>query len=206
MEMSNSDGSLHKEMEKVLGIPISLVYLEDHLFEGLENKEAKMFPLRFLDAIKVGSDLSLISPKFVFWMLTDKEGIIKNAFPDGKKAIKKTAKLYKKLISGKTVTTEEWSAARAAAESAWSAAESDSATDSATDSDSATWAASGAVWSARSDARAAAKLANNAGSSAWSSAWSSAEEEAAEEIKFEAYKKMADRLIELLEEEKLLIK
>jgi len=73
MEIGTYDSrSVHAEMEKALGIPISLVYLEDRLFEGLRNDEAKMFPLRFLEAIKQGSDLSLISAKFIYWLLTEK--------------------------------------------------------------------------------------------------------------------------------------
>ena len=195
MEIDDDDVSVHEEMEKALGIPRSLVYLEDRLFKGLKNKEAKIFPLRFLDAIKVGSDLSLISPKFVFWLLTEKEGLIKYASPERKRAIKQVARLFKKLISGKTVTTEEWLAAVAGAEAKLAEL-------SAEEASGGRWlvsraATSAAEWFGEKEADSERLFIRKAAGAETSN------EEYQEKIvkRYAAYKKMADRLIELLEEE-----
>ncbi len=45
MEMSEN---IHKAMEKTLGIPVSLAYLEDRLFEGYQMVKQKSFPYAFL--------------------------------------------------------------------------------------------------------------------------------------------------------------
>lgn len=70
----------HLKYEKELGIPMLLAGLEDGIFESLPNERAKMWPEEFLTAIKVGSDLSEVWPKFAVWLLTDeKYGVIKYA-------------------------------------------------------------------------------------------------------------------------------
>lgn len=47
----------HNAYEDELGIPEWLAHIEDYVFEGLENGESQRWPLRFLKAIKVGSNL-----------------------------------------------------------------------------------------------------------------------------------------------------
>ena len=43
----------HKEYESRFGIPEILAHLEDTIFEGLPNEEAKNWPIRFMSAIMV---------------------------------------------------------------------------------------------------------------------------------------------------------
>ena len=71
-------GSDHKKYETELGIPEEIAYLEDTIFENLSNEEAKDFPLRFLEAIPVGVDLSHVIPELVIWQFEDKEHGLKN--------------------------------------------------------------------------------------------------------------------------------
>src|SRR5882724_7971251 len=47
----------HMDYESKLGIPVALARLEDTLFEGQPNGQAKSFPARFLSAIKRGADV-----------------------------------------------------------------------------------------------------------------------------------------------------
>lgn len=115
-------GNDHKKYETLLGIPEAIARLEDTLFEGMGNEKAKEFPLRFLSAIAVGSDLSLVLPKFYIRILTDKDnGVRNNAFEDGKKAIDQVVAVHESHIS--TGSRDEISA-RSARSAAWSAARS----------------------------------------------------------------------------------
>jgi hypothetical protein len=134
--------SPHKAMEDELGIPRMIASLEDRIFEGLSNGEAKEFPLKFLKAIKPGADLSLVVPKFFVWLLTDpKDGVIRFARPDGKIAIQRVADLYQKKIDGKSVSEATWryaaTAADAAAYAATAAAYADAAYAAAAAADAA---------------------------------------------------------------------
>src|SRR5579863_6488477 len=52
--------SNYSEYEHRFGIPQMLAHLEDCIFEGLPNGNAKAWPLRFMSAIEPGRDLSLI--------------------------------------------------------------------------------------------------------------------------------------------------
>ena len=64
-------GSDHGKYETELGIPRILAKLEDVLFERMGNGHAKEFPLQFLQAIKVGADLSRVGWQFLHWVLTE---------------------------------------------------------------------------------------------------------------------------------------
>jgi len=48
------EGNDHSKYETELGIPEWLAHLEDKIFEGLQNEEAKVFPLEFLRAMPIG--------------------------------------------------------------------------------------------------------------------------------------------------------
>jgi hypothetical protein len=187
-------GSDHKKFETLLGIPESLAHLEDKIFEGLTNGEAKEFPLKFLNAIAPGADLSQVSIKMKIYILTDKHnGVIQYANEETKKIIEEIVRLQKKLLKGENVDDElaaarsaAWSAAwsaesaaESAARSAWSAARS------AESAESAAWSARSAAESARS-AESAARSAESAESAARSA----------------AYKGYAKKLIQLLKEAK----
>lgn len=58
-------GDDHAAYERELGIPRMLARLEDRIFEGLPLAEAKNWPLRFLEAVPVGADLSRVGPQFL---------------------------------------------------------------------------------------------------------------------------------------------
>ena len=47
----------HAEYEPRFGIPQVLARLEDCIFEGLSNKKAKAWPVRFMSAVPEGADL-----------------------------------------------------------------------------------------------------------------------------------------------------
>ena len=63
----------HSRYPIELGVPEDIAYLEDAIFEGLDKKTALQWPTRFLKAIPIGADLSLVCARFAVWCLTDKE-------------------------------------------------------------------------------------------------------------------------------------
>jgi hypothetical protein len=202
----------HSLYETTLGIPQMIARLEDTIFEGLPNRTAKAFPLRFANAITPGTDLSLVGPRFIHWTLTDEGiGLQDNAFDDGKIAIQGVAGLWARKIAGETVQQSEWDAARYAVQSARSAARyaAESAAESARFAESAHYAAESARYAAESvqsawfaawfAAWSAARSARYAAKSAAESAARSAESaESAEYARSDAYIAMADKLVELL--------
>src|ERR1700760_699343 len=92
--------SNHAAYEKELGIPKVLARLEDGIFEGMENSKAMYWPEEFLNAIPVGADLSLVWPKFAFWLFVDPiEGVIRFAKNEkSRNSIIHIASLYERLI------------------------------------------------------------------------------------------------------------
>lgn len=111
--------STHHDYEDRLGIPVTIAHLEDKIFEGLPAEKAKDWPVRFGTAIPVGADLSLVTPRFMMWLLTDMKQYAPDA-PDVLKSIDQVIGLYERVIAGGTVTDNEWNAAEGAA--AWAAA------------------------------------------------------------------------------------
>jgi hypothetical protein len=70
----------HKEYESRFGIPEVLARLEDNLFERLPNVLAKEWPLRFMRAIRPGTDLSGVWMKFmVFILISETGGVLRFA-------------------------------------------------------------------------------------------------------------------------------
>lgn len=98
------------DYENKLGIPIELAYLEDNIFQGLENDIYKDFPIRFLSSININSNLEMIFYKFIYWMLIDKDyGIIQ--FENSKESIhiiKNIANLFDRKINRENIEKEEW--------------------------------------------------------------------------------------------------
>jgi hypothetical protein len=172
----------HKEVAYRTGVPLMLVRLEDTIFEGLSNVDAKRWAVDFWDAIEPGADLSRVGWRFLYWLLTDKSVNPGIDHPLVKDSVKQCADVLIPLMNGEPT---DKSAAESAAESAKSAAWS------------AAWsadAAASAAWSAD----AAASAAWLAKSAAWSAAWS-AESEAAKSASAEtAYVWMSQKLIALL--------
>jgi hypothetical protein len=142
-----------------LGIPIELAYLQDCIFEGLPNSEAKNFPLRFLESIKVGADLTDVAR---LWKIANLEKLLisqESSSYEKRDDILEVLRITIQALGENDNAAESaaesaaWSAARSAESAAWSA---ESAARSA--AESAAWSA----WSAESAARSAAR------SAAWS--------------------------------------
>ena len=113
----------HSKYPYELGVPEWLGRLEDALFEGMSLEKSKTFPLLFLQAINVGSDLENIKAPFLIYIL---EGVLDKfdhqEFPDVLKTIENVIELYR---GGETDLIKFDTAAEAAAEAeaaAWAAA------------------------------------------------------------------------------------
>lgn len=146
----------HATYETELGLPEWLARLEDVIFEGLSNSEAKQFAVDFLAAIPVGVDLAPVRWQFCAFILRENiERVLSLDFAAELKkqvvdAIRAVLACHKTAIkTGKwedTVARSAWFAAKSAwlatrsawlAESTWFAARSAwLATRSATES---TW-------------------------------------------------------------------
>ena len=177
-------GSNHADYEIELGIPQATAYLEDTIFEGLENGIAMLWPERFMNAVPVGADTGRVQWKFLHWLLTDEVVNPGINHPLAKESAARVAAIMLLLGDGAPVDSTE---IRSAAESAYSAA----------------YSARSAAYSAES-ARSAysARAAESAAYSAESAAESA--ESAAESARsaYSAYKLMADKLEQLLSESK----
>jgi hypothetical protein len=110
LEHFTQNNSDHREFERLFGIPKVIARLEDGIFEGLSNNDSKWWPLAFAQAIPEGADLSMVLPKFVVWLLGDKEnGVIRHVKTDeSKKAISDVVDLYIRKIEGEDVSKKEW--------------------------------------------------------------------------------------------------
>lgn len=78
------------------------------------------FPEKFIEAIPVGADLSMVWPKFAHWLLMDPEHGV-HRFPTGDRsrtAIQSVGDLYARWIAGESPTKEAW---RPAWDAAWRA-------------------------------------------------------------------------------------
>jgi hypothetical protein len=185
----------HSVYETELGIPRVIAKLEDTIFEGLAPKEAKEFPYKFISAIPVGADLSLVWPKLALWFLTDKlDGVLQYAKTDKtKEAIENVGKLYARVVLGEIVSIAERKVARDAANAAYTAAYT------AADAAAATAAATAADAAAATAAATAADAAYTATyAAAASAATYAAAATAAARRKY--YSKLAKKLIELVKE------
>jgi transcriptional regulator with XRE-family HTH domain len=111
-------GCIHKQYEIVLGIPRTLAYLEDRIFENLPAPHCADFAVNFLDAIPVGGDLSLVTARFMVWLLADESGGVLRftvGFPEAAAAVQGVAVLYSRMIAGEVIPKESWETAAAAA-------------------------------------------------------------------------------------------
>ena len=166
----------HSKYPEMIGVPETLAYLQDAIFEGLPKEEAMAFPEQFLSAIPVGADLSL-----VWWKCADRmlnrafTGVTDTAVLD---ACAKSRDLVRRASIGDMAPSDEWAwaawAAEAAARVAWVA-----------------WAA----WAAARAAGAAAEVAR----AAWAAAEVAGVAARAARVAGEGeYRKQRDDLLELL--------
>lgn len=101
----NKKENNHELFESALGIPEKLAYLIDRIFEGLPNKEAKIFPINIMQSISVGKDLSMIWPHFAIWLLND---VSKCATKPEKMIVNSIVNLYQRTLKLEVVTIDEW--------------------------------------------------------------------------------------------------
>ena len=172
--------------------PEELVLLETAIFEGLIGADTRTWPGRFSDALKPGTDLSLVWPRFAVWMLSsDDLGLPRHADQAGKLAIGQVVALHQRTIDADNPAPSEWWAARVAASLAARSATSSDA------SAAAAWAASSVAQSSVLSAvswailsAAQSLLLSAAQSDEWFSLRSAA--------RAAAYVKMADRPLALM--------
>lgn len=103
----------HSVYETELGIPAELAYLEDVIFEELPDDEHLTWPERFINAIPVGADLSLVTAKFMIWQFEDKKyGLkyLKDVKDDTEVYgfCEEVVALYKRKIAGDAPTEKEF--------------------------------------------------------------------------------------------------
>ncbi len=193
----------HEAMEREWDVPQMLAHLEDAIFEGLPNGDSQAWPEQFTNAIPVGSDQSTTGWKFLHWLLTDSgiEGFNHESVRD---AVAQCAEVLVPLMEGKPINVDAADAAaaraaEAAADVAARAADAAGRADSA--AKAAAWAAGRAAWAADA-ARAAdavrAAWAADAAAKAAADAAAKAAAWAAGRAAARAYRKMANKLIELV--------
>src|SRR6185436_2310042 len=61
----------HALLAGEIGVPVSLIYIQDSFFEALPDELSQTWPERFLDAIQPGADLSMVIPEFFYWLLQE---------------------------------------------------------------------------------------------------------------------------------------
>jgi hypothetical protein len=189
--------SPHETMWDELNIPIGLAYLEDIIFEYLEQPHDRDWPVKFLDAIPVGADLSFVEPKFMLWLMQEnlkheqlwRAHDERNEYADKVvNAINRVSVVLKNWIATGKLDQAAADSARMVALAAESAADSVNAAERAV-ADSAKVAAWAACAAAEWDSESvrAVVLAAESAASAWSA-----------EQAF--YVKMSEKLLELLGE------
>jgi pyruvate/2-oxoglutarate dehydrogenase complex dihydrolipoamide acyltransferase (E2) component len=199
----------HQAYEDELGIPKALAHLEDTLFEGQHNGDAKQFPARFISAIRVGADLSKVQFQFLHWLLTEELAVRDD--PAVMAIVKECADVLEPATRGLPIDLNRArnaaaAAAAGAAEAVWAAAAAAAAAEAVWAAEAASRAAAAMTWVARAAAAAAA----GAAEAVWVEAvWAAGAAGAAEAVwaaaaaaaAAAACKRMADKLIELLSKE-----
>ena len=169
----------HKAYEDELGIPEALARIQDRLFECLPDRLSQQWPIRFLQSIPVGVDLSLVVWQYLHRIVSDV--VEKHGTDDVKKGCAHAIDVLRRKALGEVVTEAEAEAARTAADAA-----------------DAAYAAAHNV--ARTVAYAAAAAAYAAAASTASTAFAVADAaDAAYAARSKSYEYQADILISLLQ-------
>jgi hypothetical protein len=196
---------VHATFERELGGPRQLAHLIDSLFESVSPAFAHTFPLRVLEAMVAGGDVTQVVAQFVVWLLTDAtDGVITRfdpaRYPDVQHAVAVVAAAHQRTLAGDGISDGDWAILRHAAEAAAEAAET--AAEAAAEAAWTTVAPDGwAAWAAARAARAAEATAGGAAEAAEAAVWAAAEAAAgagAEAARTRQSERMADKLIDLL--------
>lgn len=189
----------HSAYEIHLGIPEWVARLEDTIFEVSDDR-SKTWPVEFIEAINVGSDLETIKKPFLIMVLKNSlKTFDHEKFPEIKNAVEGTIVFHQTVFE----STESESAASSVAYLAASSVAYSvvySAANSAANS-----AASSVAYSAANAATCAAYAASDAANSAAESVAYSAAESAAESAAYSAaysaaWSTYADELLILMRE------
>tara|TARA_R110000782_G_scaffold251407_1_gene338969 strand:+ start:69 stop:836 length:768 start_codon:yes stop_codon:yes gene_type:complete len=95
----------HSAYERLFGIPEALAEIEDGIFEGLGVEDSKLWPIEFTKAVPINTDLSMVVPKFIIWMLGD---IKKHASVKNRRVIQTAIDFYLRVVNGDYVEEIEW--------------------------------------------------------------------------------------------------
>jgi hypothetical protein len=187
----------HAAYETEMGIPRMLARLEDRLFEGMPNADAKLFPARFIAAIPVGADLSLVGWKFLHWLVVDVNE--RHGTEKTKAAVLDAIDILRRRAEGETINPVDARNAAAIARKDADAADAAYAADAAAAyaAYAAADAAYAAAYAAADAAYAAAAAAADAADAAYAAA-AYAAAYAAAAARQNAYKRQAEKLLELL--------
>jgi len=115
--LQDPDGAHHR-YEAEFGIPEALAHLEERIFEGMSVEQSKAWPLRFLNAIPCGADLSMVSTRVLIRILQDLK-FDRAGYPDVAKSVDDTIALLQRRVEGEDVEAELLKASARAAEAAW---------------------------------------------------------------------------------------
>lgn len=106
----------HQVLADELGIPLQMVGVFECLFEGLPEEHTRSFPLRFIEAIPVGVDITPVLDHFFMTRLADPEhGGILRVHGTAREGTQALIDLYRRKIEGDNPSKEEWKAAYIAA-------------------------------------------------------------------------------------------
>lgn len=116
--------NVYQQIELTLGIPEYVSSVEDYIFAGLENEEAKLFHEKFLESINVGADLSDVYRKFNIKIQKENLNLqvkqskkypeLKNIYDKVIKAIQEVIRVYEEnaLFACDSVQSTDWFAVR----------------------------------------------------------------------------------------------
>lgn len=182
--LAHANENAHEALDKEAGLPAVLNHLADRIFEKLPKDKYRDWPRRYIDAPDPGADLTLVLPRFMVWLLTEKltQYFDAEKFLGSAVVCNRVAGLYQRVVDGGTVTDQEWKDAADGADAVRAAYSVDTAYSA--DAARAAYAARAAFAAARA-ARAARAV--DAARAAY-----------AVDAVDAAYEHMADKLIELL--------
>ncbi len=115
--MTHDPNGGHEKYPTLWGIPEQLAWLEDTLFESLSVEDSKEWPVRFLEAIPVGADLSRAWDKWQAWCLRDLLSIA----GESASVVEIMAVLFERASVGDEPSDAEWNEAADAADADWDA-------------------------------------------------------------------------------------
>ena len=96
-----------------LGLPVSLAYLEDHIFEALPEKDAMGWPERFLRAIPINADALAAVHRWALWLVGGADSPL--AQWRTQPSLLQVAQLIERQLDGRPPGKAQWQAAEAAA-------------------------------------------------------------------------------------------